>query len=714
MTWSEVAYRGHQEAAKLIERISACGGYPEPESSLRNRAPAVATPDAALRLVREAVPRRFFAGASDAGALAALRERLPDQCADVISRAADTLASRRFDLLGYRRLSFGNPIDWRLDPVWGRQSPRVHWSRIDALDASLVGDSKIVWELNRHQWVVALAQAWALTRDERYAEACIAAIDSWLEANPPGTGINWTSSLEVAIRLISWCWILVLLRDLPSLSGKWTMKTLSAIWLHAAHVRRYLSYYFSPNTHLTGEALGLVYAGVLFEEFLDAPRWREVGTRILIDECRRQVSHDGVHFEQSTCYHQYTVEIYLHFLLLAARNGLTVPTSVAASVGRMVEFLLAIRQPDGSIPAVGDADGGTLLPLSRRAPASAAGVFAIGAAVFHRPDFAWAADGIAPEVLWLLGLSGLGAFDALRPNPPAGPSSRVFPDGGYAVMRNAWDRDAHQIIADIGRLGCPASGGHGHADLLSVQCSIFGEPCLIDAGNFSYTPDPEWRDFFRGSAAHTTVLVDGRGQAEPAGPFRWRGQPQVRLRQWLSGPELDFLDAEHDAFSRPADPVIHRRRILFVKPRYWILVDDVLGASSHHVELTFQFGPLHVALCPGQWGRARTSRGRVLWVKAFAPTPVLTSLKSGELRPIRGWVAPAYGKRLPAPSLVYSASVVLPWRVLTLLLPDADGSASPPAVRLITDEDHVPAGLSFERSGEAVRIDELGLVERDW
>src|SRR5262249_39885218 len=344
---------------------------------------------------------------------------------------------------------------------------------------------------------------------------------------------------------------------------------------------------------------------------------------------------------------------------------------------------------------------------------NAAGVFATAAAIFHRPEFAWAADGLAPEVLWLLGTDGLRAFDALRPEPPIGPASRVFPRGGYAIMRNAWDGEAHQMIADIGTLGCPVSSGHGHADLLSVQCSIFGEPCLIDAGNYCYTSDPEWRDFFRGSPAHSTLLVDGRSQAEPSGPFSWRQHPQVRLREWQSNPELDFLDAEHDAFSRRADPITHRRRILFVKPRYWLLVDDLIGAASHAVDLTFQFAPLDVVLGPEPWARARTPRGRELWVGVFASTSVRTSLKSGELQPIRGWVAPNYGERLPAPALVYSASVALPWRVLTLLMSDADGSASPPAVSLISDKDGVPVGLSFERSGGTVRVSEHAVfVER--
>ena len=176
-----------------------------------------------------------------------------------------------------------------------------------------------------------------------------------------------------------------------------------------------------------------------------------------------------------------------------------------------------------------------------------------------------------------MGLDGLRAFDALQPVPPAGPASRAFQEGGYAIMRNQWDDDANQMIVDIGPLGCPGSSGHGHADLLSVQCAIFGEPCLVDGGNFCYTPDSEWRDFFRSTASHSTLVIDGRTQSEPAGPFAWRERPRVRLREWHSSPELDFLDAEHDAFSRRGDPLVHRRRILFVKPRYWIIVDDLVG-----------------------------------------------------------------------------------------------------------------------------------------
>src|SRR5207248_9345607 len=125
---------------------------------------------------------------------------------------------------------------------------------------------------------------------------------------PYRIGMNWCSSLEVAYRLMSWCWSLSLLRKSPALTSERAMNMLAGISLHANHVARYLSYYFSPNTHLTGEALGLFYAGVLFPELRDARRWRALGSSILIAESANQICADWVHFERSTCYHRYTTE----------------------------------------------------------------------------------------------------------------------------------------------------------------------------------------------------------------------------------------------------------------------------------------------------------------------------------------------------------------------------------------------------------------------
>ena len=722
----ELASRGRQEASKWLDRLGAPGSLDcRPQGILRRKIAAgpgqAEVPvrvrewdleGAAVALLdrfREVAPGRFFEGAMSEQTPTLLGTYIPG-ARDLVMAAADAVCQGRFDLLGYRGLVFGDPVDWHLDPVSGRRAPLVHWSRLNPLDPDVVGDNKVVWELNRHQWLIHLGQAYRLTGDERYAERFAGYVGEWMEANPPGVGINWASSLEVALRLISWCWALHLFRASRALSPRLFVGMLDGIWAHASHVERYLSYYFSPNTHLTGEALGLFYAGVVFPDFRAARRWRDLGLRILVQQSERQVLPDGVYFEQSTCYQRYTVEIYLHFLILAARNGVAVPAAVGQRVQRMVDFLLAIHHPDGSIPQIGDADGGSLLPPAARSPDDFRGLFSTAAAFFRRSDYAWAAGSRAPETIWLLGEAGLKAFAALTPAAPAPAPSRLFADGGYVAMRSGWDRHAHHLIYDVGPLGCPVSGGHGHADLLSIQCSVFGEPYLVDPGTCFYTMDRDWRDFFRSTAAHSTVAIDGVGQATPAGPFAWGARPRVRLRRWVSTETFDLADAEHDGYRCLPDPVGHRRRVLFVKPRYWVVVDDLEGAAEHRVELRFQFAPMRVTLGPDLWARAHGSRGHGLLIRAFATVPLKAEIREGQVAPIQGWVSPDYGQRRPAPVLIYSAAARLPLRIVTLLLPVGEPLASPPAVSPLMEQGPGPVGLVFANSQETVRFDEQEFV----
>jgi heparinase II/III-like protein len=697
-----LADRGRQEGRKWLER----------QGVARPGRPHYDATEFPLESFRNTSSARFFEGAVSPATPSALAGRMP-QAHKRTLLAIQPLWRAHFDLLGYRDLFFGNPVDWHLDPISGRRAPQIHWSRIDPLDSMVAGDSKVVWELNRHQWLVRLGQAFRLTEDERLVETFELQVRAWLRANPAGIGINWASSLEAALRLIAWCWALCLFRDAGGLTTGLFKDLLEAIRAHAAHVERYLSRTFSPNTHLTGEALGLFYAGTLFPELRAAARWRKLGASILLEQSERQILQDGVYFEQSTCYQCYTVEIYLHFMILGRRSGWDLPAAVGERVRRMLDFLLAMRLPDGSLPSIGDADGGRLLPLDDRSPEDVRGLFSTAAALFGRADYAWAAGGVAPETLWLLGPAGVDAFDALAPAPPATAASRLFPAGGYAVMRSGWSPHDHQLIFDVGPLGCPISGGHGHADLLSIQCCAHGKRVLTDAGTYGYTLQPAWRDFFRGTAAHSTVMVDGAGQAEPAGPFGWKTRPASRLRRFFTSDAFDFADAEHDAYSRLPDPVLHRRRVLFVKPRYWVVVDDLVGRKEHRVELRFQFAPMVVTVDPALWARAYAPGRHDLWIRPFGSAPLEAEVREGGESPIEGWVSAGYGRRSAAPVLVYRAVARLPLRIVTLLLPSDRPFASPPAVSPLFRDDVGLAGILFEESGEIVRFeDDRFVVEK--
>jgi hypothetical protein len=238
--------------------------------------------------------------------------------------------------------------------------------------------------------------------------------------------------------------------------------------------------------------------------------------------------------------------------------------------------------------------------------------------------------------------------------------------------------------------------------LLSIQCSVFGEPHLVDPGTYCYTAHPNWRDYFRSTAAHSTVLVDRQSQAMPRGPFSWHRRPRARLRQWVSTPAYDLADAEHDAYGGLRDPVIHRRRIYFEKPRYWVLVDDIKGLDVHEVELRFQFGRGQIALSPDGWASSFGSDGRGLMLKPFSTVPLQASICEGGVDPIQGWISPDYGLRQPAPVLGYSSVCKLPMRVVTLLLP-VDGSPTPPEITTLFLDDTL--SLYFAAAGECIKVD---------
>ena len=389
----ELYTRGTQAVHARVERLGdGAVALPAP-ADLLSADLAGAAPLDLFR--REAA--RLAPGLRDlASTVAAVRALGLDDEAALLARA-EAAAAGRFDLLGYRGLAFGTPIDWHLDPVSGRRAPLRHWSEIDFLDSGVVGDHKVVWELNRHQHLVTLGQAWALTGDERWADVLVAQLASWMDANPPKLGVNWASSLEVAFRSLAWLWALQLVRDSRALTPALFERACRHLWLHGRHLERYLSTYFAPNTHLTGEALGLFALGSALPWLRPAARWADCGWRILAEQLGRQVRPDGVYFEQASYYHRYTVDIYLHVILLARGAGRVVPEAMTARVNAAVDHLLAMRRPDGLLPLFGDDDAGRVLPLDGAPGRDPRASLALAAVLLDRGDCAAAIGAPSPS-----------------------------------------------------------------------------------------------------------------------------------------------------------------------------------------------------------------------------------------------------------------------------------------------------------------------------
>ena len=595
----------------------------------------------------------------------ALRIHWPDAEKQIVE-CADRIVAGRFDLLGYSDLNYGDPPNWLLEPISAKVAPLSHWSRIDYLNPDVAGDKKIVWELNRHQYFVKLGQAYWLTGDEKYACCFVKHLESWMDGNPPKLGINWASSLEIAFRSIAWLWALHFFKYSDTLTPAVLSRALKFLLVNARHLETYLSTYFSPNTHLTGEALGLFYLGTLLPEFREAERWRTTGRKILVDQLEHHVRPDGVYFEQSSYYHRYTTDFYTHFVILSRLNDHRLHPVVEEKLQLLLDHLMYITRPDGTTPLVGDDDGGRLITLDRRPVNDYRAALSNGAALFGRGDYKFVAGGPSEETLWLLGDEGVRDYqDTIPVEPPS--QSFAFADGGFYVMRDGWNSNANYLLFDCGPHGV-MKGGHAHADALAMEVSANGQSTLDDSGTFTYTGSQKERDAFRGSESHNVLLVDGEQSSVPDGPFSWKSTANSKALSWITRPRFDFVGGQHDGYTRLPDPVVHTRSILFLKRDYWIVRDYVTASEAHKFDLRFHFAPE----CNPQLTSERRAFQSVTTAQGGNSGLDIVTLAEGVWRREDDWVSHCYGDREMAPVWTFSAVSKGNTELTTLLLPNAD------------------------------------------
>jgi hypothetical protein len=620
-----------------------------------------------------------------AATMQAARQRFPTGVTTATA-TADRALAHRFTLFGWMEVDAGAEVDWLREPATGIVSPPDFWADID-LEGAAVGNLRVLWELNRHQHLLDLARTYCFTLDRRYADEIAAHCGSWIAQNPCGLGANWASSLEVALRAVSWLWARSLLLSSNGLGGRFNAQLLGALRASGDHIARHLSYTYSPNTHLLGEALGLVYIGAMAPELRAAPAWFALGRRILVREAGHQFLADGFHFEHSTWYHRFASELYLHAAILCERAGAPLPASTLQVVRRALDSLAALGARTNETALIGDDDGGQNLPLAHTPPADFRDTMALGAAFFRSGDLKPEGEDPAEAVLWALGGDGLAAYDALKAS--TGVESRYLPSAGIAAMRSP---EGAALTFDCGDHAAPDSA-HGHAGALAIQVRTPGGPVLVDPGTCSYA-DPEWRAYFRGTSAHNTLVVDGEDQSRAGGPFAWADTGEVHCRAWVSEPDFDFAEAEY----RWPSGIAHLRRVLYVKPRYWIVMDLVTGTGRHSLEQWFHFPPCQAALDGENRCQADTPGGRFWIVPAIAGCEA--GLVEGEAAPPQGWVSDVFGRKQSAPALCYRISATLPAVMIALIVPAA-GDLPPAISRLEQTADFPQAvGLQVTLAGE--------------
>lgn len=546
-------------------------------------------------------------GGSDSWVLPGL-DRVDEEQKAALRAAADRTLSGAYRMLN---IEFSEPdLDWHLDPQTGVRAPMDYSLDINYRDPSVAGNVKNIWEKNRHHHVSVLAAAYAATRDERYAAETARQLTSWVRNNPFLRGVNWTSALELGIRLIAWTWMERLLRGAPQHHALFGADGVMwpVIYRHQWLIRHYYSVGSSANNHLIGELAGLFIASTVWPYFPESRAWGAYAREKLEEAMVRQTFPDGLNREQAFAYHVFVLDFFLLVAAEAARAGAPISRTGEVVMAKMARAIVALTDCRGHVPRYGDDDEGKALDLGP---------------IRSALDCPW----------WKDCLSRL----------PAPENEYAFSGAGlYVLAQDRGTPNERLCIMDAGPLGYLSIAAHGHADALAFTLNVGGEPVIVDPGTGAYHADPAARAYFRSTRAHNTVTVDGLDQSQPAGVFLWTHHARTRILEWGSG----RIEAEHDGYRRLSDPVTHRRVAQWVDDAL-VIADELDAQGEHEYEFRLHFSPrCRVAVGDEefvvQWdgGQMRISRDAAL------------TYRVAEGEDEAGWYSPGFNVKERAPTLI--------------------------------------------------------------
>ena len=583
---------------------------------------------------------------------------------------ANRIAAGNLSIFDLKDVALGLTPEWNRDPLTHVLAPLRHGSMLDYRDQEIVGDIKYLWELNRHLHIAGLAQAYALTGELRYAQTIRRHIESWIEQCPCGYGPNWSSSLELAIRLINWslAWQWLGGADAAIFHGTdgaaFRERWLASVYQQTRAITRKLSRFSSANNHLIGEAAGAWIASVTWDYWPDMREWGLRCRQILLDEMLRQNADDGGNREQAFAYQQFVLDFLLLSGLAARGRGEDFPQDYWRRMERMLEFTASMMDAGGRLPMVGDADDGYVTSLSP-APAfdNFRSLLATGALLFGREDLAAKAGALDDKTRWLLGTAACAAYPR-QPRREFTPR-RAFPDSGYYLLGDRFDSlDEVRMLVDAGPLGFLSIAAHGHADALAVVLSVGGCEVLVDPGTYAYHTQLEWRDYFRSTRAHNTVVVDGCDQSRQAGAFMWSRHAHAKCTRFDASGVVQRFVGEHDGYAALPDSVTHRREITYDSAaRSFSIVDEFVAAGAHEVERRWHFAEGLTPIVSGSEMQVRAGR-HIVRLSAGEPPDAISRFEGGTASE-GGWVSRSFGRKVPATTVAWRSHIQGGARLLT-------------------------------------------------
>jgi len=573
-------------------------------------------------------------------------------------------------------VDLNNELDWHFDPRSGKRFPLIFSKNID-IRSDKYGSAKVVWEINRLQFLLPLAIQYNVSKDKKELDLWIQLITSWVKANPYLKGVNWYSNIEVNIRLIIWyfCWqVLWQNEDLKKNEEFVSFVTdtwLPSIYEHCVYSYKNPSRFSSANNHLVAEYSGLFVAASCWN-FEESEVWKTYALKGLEEEIVKQHSGNGINREEAAEYIQFITDFFLIPYAIGTKTGIPFSYNYKDYLFRISEYLINLLDAKKGYRKYGDEDDGKVLIVSNDPHFDNFSSLLTSAAVLFDDERFKGVGQVFDLKNWLLwGQEGFDKFNSIKSSPHE-LKTAFYKEEGHFIFRKVEKTDISKEIYlhfDAASLGFLSIAAHGHADALSIVLHVDGDPILVDVGTYTYHTDKEWRNYFISTLAHNTICIDGENQALQAGPTMWLRHYKAEVLETVQDGSMERVSASHSGYNRLG--CSHQRTVSFNREKERFTIIDEVGINKK-LHKVFQPWHIHPAV---EVERINANTFFLMHkkgnrkIKISYDTCLDIQLKRGETNPVLGWYSKSFLQKEPINVIIgsYAATAVRKIELTTLI-----------------------------------------------
>ena len=509
---------------------------------------------------------------------------------EVIIHDANNTLNHHFEVLGSGLIT-SDPIDWHCDFKSGFKWPYgKYYKKYIRVNKGDNSDVKVPIELSRCHHLLWLGEAYLITHDDKYSSEVVNEICDWINENPYAYSINWSCTMDVAIRAVNWMYALNMIMDSKIVDDKFCKQVTRSLLEHVYFIFHNLEKGapYSGN-HYASNLSGLIFLGLLFKDIPSIRKYFDFGLFELYREIRNEVLPTGVHYEKSISYHRLMVELFAYPVFLLQKTGFDVPLDICYRVKSMFNFVHSYTKPDGTAPMIGDNDDGRLLPFVKYAFNYHAYLRSVAYCKYKDRVYESlpSIDSffLFPEICFLTSDSSVKLLPI---------KTKLFLDAGFAVLRN----EEFYVFFNGSGIGMyyaelkkSVIATHNHADLLSFDLSLGECNVFVDAGSYVYTSSLQAHNEFRSTKKHNTVNIDNLDQyhIEQDKFWAYSNFKMPSVLEYSNMLQCQKISGEYCWFF-PEDTVRHKRTIEVYGDRMFV-IDEFKCVNEHLFQACFMLDP---------------------------------------------------------------------------------------------------------------------------